>query len=156
RTRRVALHLPGKHSDRADVLCEAAPDAGAWGFADSARAQYAAAARRKAANGNVPDAIAGLHVLHRRDPLRSGHAAEDHRRDDPVPALRARKPGDRPRPGRLDGTEETRGLLLGAGRAETTALRAGTRREPYATRQRSRGVAGANSAHRVAPVHDGR
>ena len=32
-------------------------------------ARYAAAARRAAANGDVPHALAGLHAMHRGDPL---------------------------------------------------------------------------------------
>ena len=48
-------------------------------------------------------------------------AAQDHRRDDPVPPQRARESRHRPRPGRLHGNQEARGLLL------MTVARAGVR-----------------------------
>ena len=41
-----------------------------------------AAARRKAADGHVPHALARLHAMHRRHPLGSRHRAQDHRGDD--------------------------------------------------------------------------
>ena len=71
-----------------------------------------AAARREDADGEVPHALAGMRAVHRRDSLGRRHGAEDYRRDDFVPSLRARKPRDRPRRRRLDGNQEARGLFL--------------------------------------------
>ena len=89
-----------------------AADGGARRRADSGGAGHSAAARREAADGDVPHALAGLHPLHRRHPLGCRHGAQDHRGDDPVPPLRAREPRHRPRPGRLHGNQEARGILL--------------------------------------------
>ena len=60
----------------------------------AAAKRRAPASRRKGADGEVPHALAGMRSVHRRNPLRCGHGAEDHRRDDFVPALGARKPRD--------------------------------------------------------------
>ena len=51
-----------------------------------------AARRKDAADGEVPHALARLRAVHRRDPLRRRHGAQDHRGDDLVPPLGARKP----------------------------------------------------------------
>src|SRR6185295_8414634 len=48
----------------------------------------------------------------RRDPLGSRHCAEDRRRNDAGAAFGARKPGDRPRPGGVDGAQEAGRLFL--------------------------------------------
>jgi 3',5'-nucleoside bisphosphate phosphatase len=48
-------------------------DGGARQFADPAGAGFHAAARRKAANGDVPHALARLQPVHRRDSLRRRH-----------------------------------------------------------------------------------
>ena len=72
----------GKHPHRPPVFRQAAADGGARGDADSGGARHSAAARGEAADGDVPHAVAGLHVLHRRHSLRSRHAAQNHRRDD--------------------------------------------------------------------------
>src|SRR6185295_4459959 len=69
-------------------------------------------ARRKDANGDVPHALTRLHTMHRRNPLRSGHASEDNGRALRDAPFRARKPYHRSRPGRLHGTKEARRLLL--------------------------------------------
>ena len=50
-------------------FAEAAADGGARRHADPGGARHAAAARREAADGDVPHALARLHALHRRDPL---------------------------------------------------------------------------------------
>ena len=63
-------------------------------------------------SGYLPPALARLQPLHRRHPLRSRHRAQDHRGAHGGPQFRARQPHHRPRPGRLHGTEKTRGLLL--------------------------------------------
>ena len=65
-----------------------------------------------AADGDVPHALAGLHLLHRRHPLRGRHPAQNHRRDDSVPPQRTREPRHRSRPGRLHGNQKARGLFL--------------------------------------------
>ena len=70
---------------------------------------------REAADGPVPHAIARLLALHRRDQVRRRHRPEDHRRADRDQALRAPAPHHRPRPGRIDGAQEARGLLLMSG-----------------------------------------
>ena len=72
-------------------------------------------ARREAADGHVPHAVARLLAVHRRGPIRRRHGAEDHRGADRHEALRAPAARHRPRPGRLDGAEEARGLLLMSG-----------------------------------------
>src|ERR1019366_4335875 len=112
RTRRLALHPPGEHPHRAALLRQTAPHGGARGRPHPGGAQHAAIARRSAPNGDVPHALAGLHLLHRRHPLRGRHAAQNHRRDDSVPPQRAREPRHRSRPGRLHGNQEARGLFL--------------------------------------------
>src|SRR5262249_947744 len=58
------------------------------------------------------DAVAGLHLLHGRDPVGSGYAAENYRGADFIPPLGARESRDRSRPGRVDGDQEARGLFL--------------------------------------------
>ncbi len=75
-------------------------------------AVHSAAARREAADGALPHAVARLQPLHRRHPVRRRHGAEDHRGAGFVPALRAREPRDRSRSGRLHGDQEARGILL--------------------------------------------
>src|SRR4051812_18689671 len=63
----------------------------------------------------MPDAVAGLLALHRRDSIRSRHGPQDHRRADRHAPVRAAAPHHRPRPGRLDGDQEAGGLLLMSG-----------------------------------------
>ena len=72
-------------------------------------------ARREAADGEVPHALARLLAVHGRHPLRRRHGAEDHRGADRDAAVRAPAPHHRSRPGRLDGAEEARGILLMSG-----------------------------------------
>jgi sulfate adenylyltransferase subunit 2 len=55
-----------------------------------ARGKRETAPRRRAKDCHVPDALAGLHTMLWRNPLGSGHGAEDHRRVEAVQALRAR------------------------------------------------------------------
>jgi len=50
--------------------------------------------------------------VHRSHPLRSRYAAQDHRRARFLQTVRKGKPRDRPRSGRLDGTQEESGILL--------------------------------------------
>jgi small GTP-binding protein len=75
-------------------------------------AGFHAAAGREARNGDVPDALARLQPLHRRDSFRRRHHREDHRRNEAGAPLRAREPRDRSRSGRLHGDQEARGLLF--------------------------------------------
>src|ERR1051326_299601 len=111
-TGRLALHLPRTYSDRPNVLREAAPDGGPWRNSYSDRTSYSAASWREAPDGHVPDAFPGLYALHGGDPIGSRYSAENYRRDDSVATVRARESRDRSRPGRLDGAEKARGLLL--------------------------------------------
>src|SRR4029077_12787614 len=76
------------------------------------RAQSAPASRRTAADGALPDAFAGVHLLHGCYPVGRRYGAEDHRGDDALPPLGAGKPRDRSRPGRLHGTEEAGRIFL--------------------------------------------
>ena len=69
-------------------------------------------AGREAAEGEVPHALARLLALHRRHPLRGRHGAEDHRRADRHAAVGAAAAHHRPRPGRVDGSEEARRIFL--------------------------------------------
>src|SRR5579884_708928 len=62
--------------------------------------------------GEVPDALAWMQPLHRRYPLRRGYHTAHYRRTSGHAALRAAASHHRPRPGRLDGIEETGGLFL--------------------------------------------
>ena len=69
-------------------------------------------AGREAAGGEMPDAFARLLSVHRCHTLRRRHRAQDHRRahrDTPVGAAPA---NHRSRPGRIDGSQEARGVLL--------------------------------------------
>src|SRR5215813_12876120 len=50
--------------------------------------------------------------MHWRDRIGCGHGGQDFGGTAAVPTFRARKPRDRPRPGRIDGIEEAGGLLL--------------------------------------------
>src|SRR6266702_2335113 len=50
--------------------------------------------------------------MHWRHQVHGRHGPEDHRGNEAVPAVGARKPRDRPRPGRVDGDQEARGLFL--------------------------------------------
>ena len=81
----------------------------------SGAAVRAAARRRTAAARDVPHALARLLALHRRRALRGGHGRQDHRRARHGQAVGAAAPRHRPRPGRLDGSQEARGLLLMSG-----------------------------------------
>jgi len=54
----------------------------------------------------------GCTYCNRGHSLGGGYATQDHRRTARLPALGTREPRDRPRPGRLHGTEEARGVLL--------------------------------------------
>ena len=103
--------------------------------ADRPRAAVrAAAAGRAAETRDVPHALAGLLALHRRGPLRRRYRAEDHRRAGRRPAFRAPAARHRPRPGRLDGDQEARGILLDAGPAPHLHGRQRRRREEHADR----------------------
>ena len=62
RTGRLALHPPGEHPHRAALLRQTAAHGGARRSADPGGARHAAAARRRAADGDVPHALAGLHA----------------------------------------------------------------------------------------------
>ena len=76
RAGRVAVHPRGKHSDRAAVLRQGAPDAGARQFADHAGAGFRAAARAiRYEIGEVPHAVAGMLAVHGRDSLGCGYDA---------------------------------------------------------------------------------
>src|SRR5579863_27072 len=70
------------------------------------------AARRENAAHGGPHALAWMRAVHGRDSLDGRYRAENYRGDDFVPAFGARKPGHRPRRGRLDGDQEARGLFL--------------------------------------------
>ena len=72
----------------------------------------AAAAGRAPGAGHVPHAIARLLTVHRRGPIRRRYSAEDHRGVGRRPPLGAAAARHRSRPGRLDGDQEARGLLL--------------------------------------------
>ncbi len=87
---------------------------------------FVPSAGRKAAAGAVPDAVAGLQPVHGRDPVGRRHGPEDHRGAGLVPPLGAREPGHRSRPGRLDGNQEARGVLLDA-RRRRIDMRSGNR-----------------------------
>src|SRR5262245_9178970 len=54
-------------------------------------------------------------AVHGRDPVDGRHGPEDHRGADRDEELRAAAADHRPRPGRLDGVEEARGVLLMSG-----------------------------------------
>src|SRR5258706_5733973 len=58
--------------------------------------------------------------MHRRHTLGCRHGAQDYRRTGVFPALRAREPRDRSRPGRLHGNQETRGIFLMAAAIDPT------------------------------------
>src|SRR5258705_568000 len=70
---------------------------------------------REAAGGEVPDALARLLAVHGRDSIGRGHGAEDHRGADRDAAVRAPAAHHRSRPGRIDGAQEARRLLLMSG-----------------------------------------
>src|SRR5690242_13131123 len=53
--------------------------------------------------------------MHRRHQVHGRHGPENHRGNEAVPAVRAGEPRDRPRPGRVDGDQEARGLFLNGG-----------------------------------------
>src|SRR5882762_3265165 len=72
-------------------------------------------ARREAAGGEVPDALARLLAVHGRDSIGRGHGAEDHRGTDRDAAVRAPAAHHRSRSGRIDGAEEARRVLLMSG-----------------------------------------
>src|SRR5436190_3566292 len=63
----------------------------------------------------MPDAVAGLLALHRRDSIRRRHGPQDHRRTDRHAPVGAAAPHHRSRPGRIDGAEEAGRLLLMSG-----------------------------------------
>ena len=85
-------------------------------LAHRARAVVRSAAAGRAARARaVPHAIARLLAVHRRRPLGRRHRAEDHRGTDRDAALGAAAARHRSRPGRIDGAEEARGLLLMSG-----------------------------------------
>src|SRR6478736_988211 len=63
----------------------------------------------------MPDAIAWLLAVHRRDSIGRRYGAEDHRGTDRHAPVRAAAAHHRSRPGRLDGAEETGRLLLMSG-----------------------------------------
>ena len=69
----------------------------------------------RAAARDVPDALARLLAVHRRRALDADTVPQDHRGARRRPAVRAAAARHRPRPGRLDGDEEARGLLLMSG-----------------------------------------
>ena len=72
-------------------------------IADPGRKRHSADAGRAQGNGDVPDALARMQPVHWGDPIGGRYSAENHRGDDAVPPLRARKPRHRLRPGRFDG-----------------------------------------------------
>ena len=101
----------------------------------------------KTADGEVPHALARMRALHRRDPLRRGHGAQDHRGDDFVPPLGARKSRDRPRRRRLDGNQEARGIFLMATRSRAgLSIRAASR---HGVRRKRCSCAAGYRAHRT-------
>ncbi len=113
RAGRLALHLSRRDPGGAAVLRQGTSDGGARQLAHFRRTgNCAAAARREAANGAVPDAVAGVLALHRGYPLGRRHATQDHCGAAQLPALGAGESRHRLRSGRLDGVEETGGLLL--------------------------------------------
>ncbi len=65
------------------------PDGDARRVADPGRARHSTIAGRKARVGHVPHALAGLHALYRRDPLRGRYGGQDRGGNAPLPAFRA-------------------------------------------------------------------
>ena len=77
RTRRLGVHPGGEHPGRAAVLCQERRDARARGIALISLSTIRRYCPAKTAVGNVPDAIAGLHILHWRRALRQPTTVAD-------------------------------------------------------------------------------
>src|SRR5690606_38446481 len=116
RAGRVALHLPREDPGGAVVLRRRAAGGRARRRADHGRRRTPAAEAGRgaaAAQGALPHPR--LLPADRGDRIRSRHPGGHHRRDAGGDQFRAPGPGDRPRPDRVDGKEEARGIFLMAG-----------------------------------------
>ena len=91
------------HPRGSAVFRARAGSAGAQRDAAAAGTRSAAPHRRETPDGDVPDALAGVHLLHRGRAQRRRYGPQDYRGTAGGPPLGAGEPRHRLRPGRVDG-----------------------------------------------------
>src|SRR5258708_1252805 len=126
RARHLALHRGGAHPRGAALLRARARRDRPRREPDRAGTVVRAAAAGRARRArDVPHALARLLTVHRGGPLERHDRRRHHRRARRRQAIGTPAPHHRPRPGRVDGDEEARGLLLMPAFAEATARKPG-------------------------------